>query len=439
MKKWVALTILAIFALQGCGIVGGGGKNPVTDFASFTTSGMPLEDSGNVVQPASEESISSPVISHEQGDMFQASTPVAVALNPLTGLPVANPDNLKLPPALVSITNWPVAARPQAGLSFAPFVFELYIGEGMSRFLALFYGDFPSEASSSNGKPSENSLVTSDDAQIGPIRSGRLPYEHLRKSYNGFLVMASAYAGVAQNLGEYTNYFGSDADNINGAMISVNSLEGIARASKIRVEPADISVMHFNETPSEGGKAASRFWFMYNAYDQIIWRYDATSGAYHRYQDQADGKTFVQAVDRLTGEPLTFENVVVLFANHRACTEYAFDVDLMYIDRGRALIFRDGQMHEIFWTTRNEEYEKTTGKVRPIRFIDAQGQPFPFKPGQTWVHLVPLATPYWETADTEILFDLLNKPQPGSGNWAMRYYASSMIQDQSVCEAIRKK
>ncbi len=64
-------------------------------------------------------------------------------VNPLTGLPVENPENLLLPPALVSITNFPISARPQAGLSFAPFVFELYIGEGMTRYLALFYGDFP--------------------------------------------------------------------------------------------------------------------------------------------------------------------------------------------------------------------------------------------------------------------------------------------------------
>ena len=64
-------------------------------------------------------------------------------INPLTGLSVENPENLLLPPAMVSITNFPVSSRPQAGLSFSPFVFEIYIGEGMTRFLAMFYGDFP--------------------------------------------------------------------------------------------------------------------------------------------------------------------------------------------------------------------------------------------------------------------------------------------------------
>jgi hypothetical protein len=36
-----------------------------------------------------------------------------------------------------------VDARPQAGLSFAPYVFEIYITEGATRFLTTFYGQFP--------------------------------------------------------------------------------------------------------------------------------------------------------------------------------------------------------------------------------------------------------------------------------------------------------
>ncbi|NOH03728.1 MAG: hypothetical protein HND47_18075 [Chloroflexi bacterium] len=43
----------------------------------------------------------------------------------------------------MSISHFPVAARPQAGLSFASWVFEHYITEGATRFLAAFYGEFP--------------------------------------------------------------------------------------------------------------------------------------------------------------------------------------------------------------------------------------------------------------------------------------------------------
>src|SRR5678815_534443 len=70
-------------------------------------------------------------------------TPQLQAVNPLTGLPVADPSLLQLPAVLVSISHFPVNARPQAGLSFAPYVFEIYITEGATRFLTTFYGEFP--------------------------------------------------------------------------------------------------------------------------------------------------------------------------------------------------------------------------------------------------------------------------------------------------------
>ena len=70
-------------------------------------------------------------------------TPAPPAYNPLTGLPVADPSLLQIPAVLLSISHFPVDARPQAGLSFAPYVFEIYITEGATRFLTTFYGQFP--------------------------------------------------------------------------------------------------------------------------------------------------------------------------------------------------------------------------------------------------------------------------------------------------------
>lgn len=67
----------------------------------------------------------------------------AQVVNPLTGLQVEDASLLDLPALLVSISHFPVTARPQAGLSFSPLVFEVYITEGATRFLTTFYGEFP--------------------------------------------------------------------------------------------------------------------------------------------------------------------------------------------------------------------------------------------------------------------------------------------------------
>lgn len=63
--------------------------------------------------------------------------------NPLTGQPAADPSLLDIPALIVSISHFPPVARPQAGFSFAPFVYEFFITEGATRHLAVFHGEFP--------------------------------------------------------------------------------------------------------------------------------------------------------------------------------------------------------------------------------------------------------------------------------------------------------
>jgi hypothetical protein len=340
--------------------------------------------------------------------------------NPLTGLPVSDPAHLALPPALVSIANFPISARPQAGLSSAPIIFEMYIGEGMTRFLAVFYGDYPTTAATANGNQAYDQQVA--QAAVGPIRSGRLAYEKIRKLYNGFLVMASGYKGVLDNLRQYTNFYGLDQNDVNSALIPVDKLEQIAQANQGKLDTASLSGMLFDAQAPSGGQVGQVIRLPYSFYNQVIWRYDDAAGAYQRYQDNADAQTFVQATDRLNGAPLAFENVIVLFAEHEKISDTIYDMNLRYIDQAPALLFRDGQVYKIFWTTANGDYEKETGKLRPIRFIDAQGNSFPLKPGHTWVEMVTPATYTYETVDTQAYADLKQRV-PGSGVWAVRFMA----------------
>ena len=340
-------------------------------------------------------------------------------INPLTGLTVQEPANLKLPPVLASISNFPPTARPQAGLSYSPIVFELYIGDGMTRNLAVFYGDYPKQLPDSQGEKTKTSDLP--EPVIGPIRSGRISYEKIRELFNGFLIMASAYKSVAAELSQYTNIFGSDATDANSAMLKVSQLKNIAATSKKVVGEASLSGMYFNPVPPKDGQDAHSLWLFYSYLNQIFWRYNETDGFYHRFQDNADGSTFIEATDRLNGEALKYSNVIVLFAKHEVIQKYVIDLDLLYKKRGDALLFRDGKTYKIYWTTLSEEYEKATGKLRPIRFIDSDGNPFPLKPGQTWIEIVPLGLQAWETVNSEKYNQLMAGNVKGSGYWALRF------------------
>ena len=285
-------------------------------------------------------------------------------------------------------------------------VFEMYIGEGMTRFLALFYGEYPRL---DNSNADLNSVTELDNANIGPIRSGRLPYESIQKLYNGFLVMASAYRTVSEKLGFATNIYGSDEDDINSALIDVTRLRSIAEASANKA-PMNLTGNQFSAQIPSSGQAASRFWIFYNYLNQVDWRYEPSQGAYLRFQDEANGSgNFLPSTDRLTGDQLAFENVILLFAKHKVLNSERtlIDVELLYTGN-IAYLFRDGQIFPIYWNTMNGVYEKTSGLLRPIRFTDRSGKPISLKPGQTWVEMVDMST-------------TLEEIDPGV--WKARFYA----------------
>jgi len=336
-------------------------------------------------------------------------------INPLTGLTENDLDLLSLPPALISISNFPPSARKiQGGLGSAAQVYEVYIGEGMTRFLSVFYGSYPDP----EALPSGQDMTVEHPTGIGPIRSGRMVYESIRAHLNGFLVMASADSKVGSQLSETTNIYGSDSNDINSAMIDVSKLIDIAEEVEKPVTPEMLSGNSYNSKIPAEGVQATRLWIFYNALDQALWEYQPDLGGYYRYQDNADESgQFTLMVDAFTGQPLLYENVIVLFAEHEFKRPTLIEINLDFIKQGKALLFRDGLMYKIFWTTRAGEFEKTTGLVRPIQYINYWYESFSLRPGQSWIHLVDINHRYWE-ADPDRPFN----PKAGSAFWSVRFY-----------------
>ena len=451
-------------------------------------------------------------------------TSIVEVYNPLTGLPVADPSLLELPAVLVSISHFPVTARPQAGLSFAPYVFEFYITEGATRFLTTFYGEFPAPevpvagncevrreiftqtgiilgnqvwldsngngrhevwehgiggvcvnlydangmliqqtTTDSNGyygfnveagryfveflKPSgmefpqkdaadedkdsdvdqatsrsdaldiSSSILDLDagliplavpipaptefpEAKVGPVRSGRLVYADIAAFFpDSCLIYAFASPEVLEQL-PICAFVTHDTQG-GGYMLDINEMTQLARDSKQADKEIDYASNIYESEPPEGGAPASRLNVFIASLNQSAWIYSPLYESWWRYVDDADPQTagiVHPEIDRLTGRQLHFENVIVLFAHHDVISPTNLDIHLEQDWVGDALLFRDGRMYKIRWSTVASDQELQTGRRKPIQFLSLdETTPFPLKPGHTWILIV---TP--ETAVTEI-------------------------------------
>jgi hypothetical protein len=160
--------------------------------------------------------------------------------------------------------------------------------------------------------------------------------------------------------------------------------------------------MVFDSSPPAGGQKADSLWIYISYYDQVEWDYDEGSGRYLRSQESAleDGTVeLVPLTDRVTGEQLAFDNVVVLFTRHDEIKPELIDMDLINSDGRRALILRDGQLYEVSY--------RAVSNSTPLRFNDDEGNQFPFKPGTTWFVVMGLGS----------TLDELEQ-----GSWKMRFY-----------------
>ncbi len=460
-----------------------------------------------------------------------AATEVSFApdINPLSGLPVADPSLLKIPALLVSISHFPATARPQAGLSFAPFVYEFYITEGATRFLAVFYGEMPrpevpvhgncetrtgpfvqsaallgnrvwldangngiqdpgeggvsgacvnlydasgkliqrastdsngyygfnvqagrytvefsrahgydftqpnagdvsfdSDADPSTGRVSV--VLSSDDlsvdaglvpgpgmptpspdslpvAQVGPVRSGRLIYRYIAQAFrNSCLIYAFASEEVLKRLPQCHMVFHELVGG--GYMMSLSEMQDVAQENR-KAKGSDFNYASnvFSATPPVGGTEASilRAYFAYQ--NQSGWAYDPLSQSYLRYVDtsQYDEAGMLHPdTDRLTGRQLSVQNLIVVYAVHDVVSPTNLDIHLDKGSTGKAVLFRNGRMFSITWSTR----------VEPIQFLDENGSPVALEPGHTWVLVVTPDTKLEETKPGQWL--LTFTPPPGA-------------------------
>jgi len=311
-------------------------------------------------------------------------------VNPLTGLIVDDPELLDRRPMAVKITNYPRTVRPQSGLSFADNVFEYYMERGISRFIAVFYGQ--------------------DAERIGPVRSGRFFDEHIFKMYDAFFVFGMADPRVMDyflDLGDHwvsslvvepsdTKHSCTDEPRFlcrdyskatyNNMFTNTVALQEYVTNRNGNYRP-DISGFRFENRTPPGGSDAFNVYVRFSLFIYNKWEYYSQQGKYARFQEtigysNVSQESYEPLLDDLTGEQITADNVVVLVVPYyffvKTSTTEILTIPL--IGTGPAYFFRDGVEYQGKWERKEEE--------GVLHLVDGSGEPFSLKPGNTWFEVV---------------------------------------------------
>lgn len=313
--------------------------------------------------------------------------------NPLTGLTAENPALLERRPIAVKITQFPRLVRPQSGLTLADVVYEYYIEDGLTRFIAVFYGN--------------------DAEMAGPVRSGRFFDEHVARMYQAFFVFKYADPRV------YDYYQESDLkdylvvptiascppfemgptkrDAYNNVFFDTTKFKDcIAKHPNIDNDRPKIRSSFFSTLLPRSDQVAERIYTQYSVYDYNYWQYVPAENRYQRYQevdDQRDGKapTYAPLTDDLTGLPVMADNVVVLFVQHRFANKFNEEDEVYNIDlygSGSAYVFRDGIAIEATWNRVQLD--------QPILLTSSLGAPVYLKPGETFYQVIGETSGAWQ-------------------------------------------
>lgn len=385
MRLSICLSFFVALSLTACAT-----STPEPTPASVVIATTVPATSGPTVAPTRPAATSTPAASPTTPPTAVPTEPASYGpdnfpadVNPLTGLKVADPALLNRRPLAVKVSQFPRRVRPQAGLAQADWVFEHYAEAGITRMTAIFLGN--------------------DVPKIGSIRSARLIDIVLTQSYQAMLVTSGSSAGTLQALAkndfynrvlaEATGYAkcpplcreGENATTDN-LFASTKQLWEITDNLKLNGRQ-DLHGLAFAQAAPAGGKTAQTARLVYHSDINVVeWRYDEKTGRYARWVDTATPGELDPHTDVNTNEQISAANVIVLHAHHQA-THIVEDYvggghcgyEIQLWGSGPATVFRDGQAYEVNWV------RFTANNV--IGFVDAQNQPFPLKPGNTWVEL----------------------------------------------------
>jgi hypothetical protein len=306
-------------------------------------------------------------------------------IDPLTGQPPSHAGLLSRRPLAIKVANYPRYIRPQSGLTLADNVFEYYIEGGLTRFIAVFYGN------------------TSE--WVGPVRSGRFFDENIQRMYQSFLVFKFADPRVLDYFkqSDFAQFIVVPSmtgcspfklmstrhiEVYNNSYFYTPNWDDCVDNNHLDNNPPQFRSGFFNDlTPisdQPGTKIAT--YYSYDSYN--YWEYDPTTRQYLRYQETHDSRNgkpeeYQPLMDNVTGDQVHASNVVVLLAEHTFANTFDQEDEVYHIDlttSGDAYVFRDGVAIPAHWTRADEN--------QPLMLTGVDNSLIYLRPGITFYEVI---------------------------------------------------
>jgi hypothetical protein len=337
-----------------------------------------MADNTATPTPAATVGMGVSVTKAEETVAEPASSPVnrAPDVNPLSGLKVDDPAVLNRRPLMVRVGNDP-GARPQVGLDQADVVYEELVEWWVTRFTAIYLSQAPE--------------------MIAPIRSARLINLYLTPQYQGVLLNSGGSDPVRWelsqsdivNLDEYfvpQPYFYRENEGWQtrlavDAEAARDYLDGEGLDNQVQLRGFAFSQqLDLAGLPPEAIADAAEAIIPYPPQtSEARWQYDPASGKYLRF-------TTGEPMLAFDGSQIAASNVIIYFAEHLPTdivedSNGATSIRMIMNGLGTAWLLRDGKILKGNW--------QTEGRQTP-EFIFNDGRAIPFKPGNTWINVVPV-------------------------------------------------
>ena len=394
MRRTLNLLYLSLIFLSGCGLrtdtVSAVGIPTPTPFQPAQTA------SDSIYADSAPTPLSLPTFTPPPAPTLEPTltlntdpTPVTLLgpLNPLTGLPVSDPTLLNRRPMAIKVANFPRYIRPQSGLTLADQVFEYYIEAGLTRFIAVFYGN--------------------NSEWVGPVRSGRFFDENIQRMYQSFLVFKFADKRVLTyfKTTDFANFLvvptnqacppfralnERNVDVYGNVYFNTVTWKDCVEKNNLPNDPPSFHGGIFDANYTPPFAVAGNLIYTYYSEDSYhYWLYVPDTGEYARFQETGDtrngnAEAYAPLVDRVTGTTVHAANVVVLFAYHTFANPYDEDDEVYHIDltgSGEAYVFRDGVGIVARWS---RPYVN-----QPLSLTEtATGTPILLKPGITFYEVL---------------------------------------------------